>query len=323
MILPWDKKTTPLMLAPMQGLTNRGLRKVFAHQYRPDFMFTEFVRIQAGAKKLLTWVDYLEIAPEKNQPPLIVQLIGRDPESLGKAAAISVKEGVENLNLNLGCPFGRMTRNTAGGNLLREPLLLPSILQAIRKEVRGSFSVKCRAGFADLQEIFTLVKIFEDSGVDFLIIHPRTVQQKYAGSADHTITAELVTKTCLPVIANGDIFSARTGREVLSCTRAAGLMMGRGAISDPLLFERIRGREPDFSEPDKRAAELHYYLKALLGEFKELFHGDRQVLTKMKEVVSQIREPVFKQELKKLKRTKNTNDLVTVLEQYFPVVKLP
>lgn len=218
--LPWSPGKPPLMLAPMQGLTNRALRGLFVEWVRPDVVFTEFVRVKAGVRKNISANDRREITAAEAGAPLVVQLIGADTAALLTAARTAQELGARHLNLNLGCPYGRMTGNTAGGALLRDPEALSQMLSALRREISGSFSIKLRAGFDDPEEIFPLLGPFVDCGIDFLILHPRTVRQLYAGTADHRITARVVRQCPLPVIANGDIFTAARGREVLAETGA-------------------------------------------------------------------------------------------------------
>ena len=303
--LPWAPGSLPLMLAPMQGLTNRGLRSLFIERVRPDVVFTEFVRVKASAKKNITENDRQEVVSTVGKVPLVVQLIGTDTEAL-LAAANTVQElGAEHLNINLGCPYGRMTSQTAGGALLREPQALARMLAALRQEIRGSFSVKVRSGFDDPAQIFSLLPLFADSGIDFLVVHPRTVKQMYKGPADHGVTAAVVRQTPLPVIANGDVFSAAIGQRVLAETGAAGLMLGRGAIADPLLFERLRGRYPDESTPAGKVDELRDYLQALLDRYQALFCGEHQILCKMKEVLCHVHDPEVTGLARQLKRSKS------------------
>lgn len=311
--LPWKPGSHPLMLAPMQGLTNRALRGLFVEKVRPDVVFTEFVRIQAGARKLLSAGDRLEVAARSGGTPLVVQLIGADAEALVTAADIVQELGGEHLNINLGCPYGRMTSNSAGGALLRDHVALAKMLTLLRRHIAVGFSVKVRAGFDDPGQVLTLLTVFEECGVDFLIIHPRTVVQKYSGPADHAITAEAVRTTRLPVIANGDIFTAADGQRVAAETSAAGLMMGRGAIADPLLFKRLRGEYPAVSEPGQRLVELQEYLSALLPRYQELFCGDRQILCKMKEVLSQVQDPALAKPVRGLLRCRKLSLFVEQL----------
>jgi tRNA-dihydrouridine synthase len=297
--LPWAPGSVPLMLAPMQGLTNRGLRSLFIERVRPDVVFTEFVRVKASTKKNITENDRQEV----------VSTVGgyRWWRSAAEAllAAANTMGASRAPQYQSRCPYGRMTSQTAGGALLREPLALARMLEALRREIRGSFSVKVRSGFDDPAQIFSLLPLFADSGIDFLVVHPRTVKQMYAGPADHGVTAGVVRQTPLPVIANGDIFHAATGHRVLAETGAAGLMLGRGGIADPLLFERLRGRYPDESAPAGKVNELREYLQELLGRYQALFCGEHQILCKMKEVLCHVHDPEVTGLARQLKRSKS------------------
>jgi len=174
--------------------------------------------------------------------------------------------------------------------------------------------VKVRSGFDDPSQLLSLLPIFEDCGIDFLIVHPRTVEQQVKGLADHAVTAAVVRKTSLPVIANGDIWTAADGDRILSQTGAAGLMLGRGAIADPLLFERLRGNYSAQSTPEQRAEELRDYLQELFTCYQKLFCGDQQVLWKMKEVLTYIKEPCFSKQVRKLKKTKSLTEFSDLLK---------
>jgi len=139
----------------------------------------------------------------------------------------------------------------------------------------------------------------------FLVLHPRTVVQKYNGVAEHGVTARVVRETRLPVIANGDIRSAADGRRVLHETGAAGLMLGRGAIADPALFLRLRGELKPEPGREERRAELGCYLSDMLSRYGQLFCGDSQVLYKLKEIFAYLDDPEMSKPLKELRRTKN------------------
>ncbi|MBU1736520.1 MAG: tRNA-dihydrouridine synthase family protein [Proteobacteria bacterium] len=279
------------MLAPMQGLTNRALRSLFIEWVNPDVVFTEFVRVRpTGARRVISEVDRLEAGSAFARTPLVVQLIGNSADSLGLAAESARQAGATHLNINLGCPYGRMNAGSAGGALLKNPEGLAEKLLAIRNRCAGTFSVKVRSGYDDPEQIFSLLPIFEECRVDFLIIHPRTVLQKFRGRADHEITARIVESTSLPVIANGDVVTAAEGKRLLEQTGAAGLMLGRGAIRDPMLFQRLRGLAPEIPEMSERIGELRYYLQELASRYHHIFQGDAQVLNKIKTVVNLLRE---------------------------------
>jgi tRNA-dihydrouridine synthase len=270
------------MLAPMQGVTNRAVRAVFAQSVRPDVLFTEFMRVKHGAADgRLSQGDLDDARAEEHGVPLVVQLIGRDRGPLVEAALAAQEAGAVHLNLNMGCPYGRMNVG-CGGGMLERPEQLPEILGALRETIVGSFSVKVRAGYSDPEQIFSLLPTFEAAGVDYLVLHARTVEQRYDGEADHGITARVVAQTRLPVIANGDVDTAARGAEVLTRTGAVGLMLGRGAMRDPLLFERLRGRASALPIPRERSREHQRFLRSLAERYGALFCGDAQVLARLK-----------------------------------------
>ena len=312
--MPWGRTANPLMLAPMQGLTNRELRALFIKLVRPDVVFTEFVRVRAGSRKVVSDIDRLEAGSREGDVPLVVQLIGRDTEALVAGAEIAQECGAEHLNINMGCPYGRMNMNSAGGALLRNPVGLPETLAALRRVVHGTFSVKLRAGYEDPEQVFSLLPVFEGEGVDFLIMHPRTVKQKFLGRADHAITTRVVEACRLPVVANGDINTAAEGQEVLAQTRSCGLMLGRGAMNDPYLFARLRGEKPTVPSQAARAEELRNFITELADRYRHLFFGEDQVLRKLKEVLVFINEPVFFEPVRDLKRAKKLDIFISLIE---------
>ncbi|WP_223921358.1 tRNA-dihydrouridine synthase [Geobacter sp. AOG2] len=303
--LPWQAGQPPLMLAPMQGLTNRAMRRLFIDWARPDTVFTEFMRVNAAAPvRRLSAADLREIAPQEDGVPLVVQLIGHGCEALVSAARSAQAAGAVHINLNLGCPYGRMTSGLTGGGMLQRPELLEEIFFALRGTISGSFSVKLRAGYDDPNQIFGLLPLFEAAGVDFLVLHPRTVVQEYQGLADHAITAQVVRQTRLPVIANGDIRTAADGARLLEESGAAGLMLGRGAIADPLLFQRLRGSAPAEPTRSERAAMLQRYLGELLARYGELFCGETQVLSKVKGVLATFDDADFEHDIRQLRKAR-------------------
>jgi tRNA-dihydrouridine synthase len=304
------------MLAPMQGVTNRAMRSLFVDWVRPDVVFTEFMRVHsASARRSLSAGDLREAAADEGGVPLVVQLIGHGREALVAAARAAEAAGARHLNLNMGCPYGRMTSGLTGGGMLSRPEDLAEIIPDLRRAISGTFSVKLRAGYDEPDLVFSLLPLFEEAGVDFLVLHPRTVVQQYAGRADHAVTAEVVRRSRLPVIANGDIRSAADGLRVLKETGAAGLMLGRGAIADPLLFERLRARSPAEPKPTQRAAMLRRYLREVLARYGELFCGERQVLGKVKEILAFVDDPGLARCLKKLKKAQSIEGFLSLLDE--------
>ena len=315
--LPWSDGSTPLMLAPMQGLTNDALRACYLEHYHPDIVFTEFVRVHTQSRKRIARAELAEIAAHSSESPLIVQLIGNSALALAEAAKQVQDVGCRHLNLNLGCPYGRMTTGATGGELLNDPGKLAELLSALRQAITGSFSVKCRAGYTDPQQMFQLLSVYEDSGIDYLILHPRTVEQQYSGTADHNLTAEIAALTDVPIIANGDINSAAMGQRILNETKVSGLMLGRGALADPWLFQRIRGELPGQIDETQRRLDLFELLNDLLSRYLVKFSGERQALMKIKDVLNFIPDDCLQRDIGKLKRTTTAARFQALLESRF------
>ncbi|PLX98147.1 MAG: dihydrouridine synthase [Desulfuromonas sp.] len=295
------------MLAPMQGLTNRAMRRALIDWVHPDTVFTEFVRVCAVSRKRIANSDRIEAGAVHGDVPLVVQLVGNSAEGLIKAAQEVAARGAKHLNLNMGCPYGRMTTGQTGGAMLKDPGRLPEILSGLRESFTGTLSVKLRAGFDDQRQIFAVLPMFETAGVDFLVLHPRLVIQKYSGKADHRVTTEVVRATALPVIANGDIFTADVGWRILEQTGAAGLMLGRGVFSDPLLFERLRRNEFHQPTADEKVRNLCLLLQRLFDPYEELFCGQAQVLAKLKGVLAAIEDTDLVGFARELKRIRTYN----------------
>jgi len=315
--LPWSEGSTPLMLAPMQGLTNDALRTCYMERYQPDVVFTEFVRVHTQSKKRIARAELTEIAAHSSGTPLVVQLIGNNDLALAEAAKQVQAVGCHHLNLNLGCPYGRMTTGATGGELLNEPKKLAELLIALRRSIQGSFSIKCRAGYSDPRQLFELLPVYLDSGIDYLILHPRTVLQQYSGWADHELTAEAASRINLPIIANGDINTAATGQRLLQETEVVGLMLGRGALADPWLFQRIRGKLSGEIDELQRRSDLFELLSDLLPRYLVKFCGERQALMKLKDLLNFIPDDRLQRDIGKLKRATTVARFSALLESNF------
>lgn len=305
-MLPWTPPAVPSFLAPMQGVTSRVVRAAFAKVGPPDVLFTEFMRVRPGAEvgARLADGDLHDARAQEHGRPLVVQLIGRDRGPLVEAALAAQAAGAVHLNLNMGCPYGRMNVG-CGGGLLERPEVLPELLRALRDVVPGSFSLKLRSGYADPEQIFSLLPLFEDVGVDFLVLHARTVVQRYEGRADHGVTARVVARTKLPVIANGDICTAAEGRRVLAQSGAAGLMVGRGALKDPLLFARLRGVAPEEPTEEELLLARQRFLRALAEACGALFSDDGQLLARLKGSVAAMELPAEDRAFKPLRKARS------------------
>ena len=133
--LPWRSGEPPLMLAPMQGLTNRAIRAMFIDWVRPDVVFTEFMRVSNVSRKRLMRNDLTEAGSATGGVPLVAQLVGNDVQALVTAARNAETAGARHINLNMGCPYGRMTTSATGGAMLQHPAQLSTIIPALRQAI--------------------------------------------------------------------------------------------------------------------------------------------------------------------------------------------
>jgi tRNA-dihydrouridine synthase len=147
---------------------------------------------------------------------------------------------IAGVDLNLGCPAPVVYRKCAGGGLLRDPQRIDAILGALRDAVSIQFTVKTRLGFDSPKVFDDLLPIFAKHSLDLLTVHGRTVQEMYRSEVHYGHIAQAVGALPFPVLANGNVYSARNADQILRWTGAKGLMIGRGAIRNPWLFHQIR-----------------------------------------------------------------------------------
>ena len=227
-----------LALAPMQDVTDRPFWKLMAGYGGADLYFTEYFRVHATSH-LEKWI--LEsITENPTGRPAIAQMIGNDVPSLVRTARELQQHPVAAIDLNLGCPAPVVYRKCAGGGLLREPDKVDAILGALREAVTVKFTVKTRLGFDSPAVFEELLPIFARHSLDLLTVHGRTVKEMYRSDVHYDYIARAVQAMPCPVLANGNIYSAQKGEDVLKSTGARGLMIGRGAIRNPWIFHQIR-----------------------------------------------------------------------------------
>ena len=155
-------------------------------------------------------------------------------------AKLLQKFPVAAIDLNLGCPAPIVYRKCAGGGLLREPQKIDAILGALRDAVTVPFTVKTRIGFESAAEFDALLPLFAKHPIDLLTVHARTVTQMYRPGVRYDLIAHAAKEMRCPVLLNGNVFSAAQAKQLLAETKVRGLMIGRGAIRNPWLFEQIR-----------------------------------------------------------------------------------
>jgi tRNA-dihydrouridine synthase C len=241
-----------LILAPMEGLADDILRDVLTRAGGYDWCVTEFVRVSST---LLPHSAFTRISPELRNDsrtragtPVRVQLLGSDPGLLAANAAQVARLNPAGIDLNFGCPTPLINRNRGGAALLAEPELLHRIAAEVRAAVPNEIPVtaKMRLGISDTSRAIDCARALEDGGMGELVVHARTKEDGYRPPARWHAVAAIREALRIPVIANGEVWTLANYHEIRAATGCADVMLGRGAVADPLLARCIRaGVEED------------------------------------------------------------------------------
>lgn len=238
------------VFAPMAGLTDAACRRMMA-----DHGAAWTVSEMASAKAL-NFGDRKSFALLKDPDPhgiYAIQLFGAEPETLAKAILLVREKGIrfDILDINMGCPAPKITSSGAGSHLLLDPPLCGAMVAAARKALGDDtpLTVKMRIGWdADHLTGVEVAKQCEANGADLLAVHGRTREQMYIPPIDTDAIAAIKQAVSIPVLANGDVTTAEGALDLLAKTGCDGVMIGRGALGDPWLFDRVRaallGEEP-------------------------------------------------------------------------------
>jgi tRNA-dihydrouridine synthase len=256
------KGTAPLLaLAPMQDVTDLPFWRLMTRYGGADVYFTEYFRVHATShpeRPILA-----SITENPTGRPVVAQMIGNDIPALVRTAKELQQYPIVAVDLNLGCPAPVVYRKCAGGGLLREPRRMDAILGALREAVSLKFTVKTRLGFDSPAEFEALLPIFARHSLDLLTVHGRTVAEMYRAEVHYDAIARAVAAMPCPVVANGNVHSAASAAAILAQTRARGLMIGRGAIRNPWLFDQIRRQRRGEPAAWPRGRDVLDYIRSL------------------------------------------------------------
>jgi nifR3 family TIM-barrel protein len=268
---PWSigpvEIPTRLVLAPMAGVSVQAFRRQ-GRRFGAGLVCSEMVSCAGIEHRNERTLGYLRVAADEH--PLAIQLFGSEPRTMAEAARMVEASGADLVDLNFGCPVRKVTKTGAGATLLDDPDRAAAIVSAIADAVDIPVSVKLRRGLRDgSRDCLVVGPRLVEAGAASLTLHPRSAQQMYTGTADHALTAELVSLVHVPVIASGDIVSRAKAHSVLATTGAAAVMVGRAAQGNPWVLEEIvdgGGREPS---REAIVAELVLFVRETVRELGE------------------------------------------------------
>lgn len=243
-----------LALAPLAGVSDRAFRRV-CRACGADFSVSEMVSAKAlcyeqRAKRTARSVTGLLASVNRDETPMAVQIFGHEPEFMAEAARLITANDYigcvsevppSAIDINMGCPVKKVTGNGEGSALLRAPLLAGRIIESVAKATHLPVTVKIRAGWdKDSINAVEIARIAEASGAAMLCIHGRTREQMYEPGVDRGIISAVKAAVRIPVLGNGDIYTAEDALSMMRETGCDGVMVARGAMGNPWIFSEIR-----------------------------------------------------------------------------------
>ncbi len=310
-----------LALAPMEGISDAIVRELLSGLGGMDLCVTEFIRVQHRPVPIKVLKrdcpELLTGGLTASGVPVVVQLLGGDPEPVASTAATAAELGALGIDLNFGCPARTVNGSDGGAALLKTPGRVRDVVAATRAAVPAALSVsaKIRLGWDDPDDVVALVRAAEAGGADWVTIHGRTKVQMYKPFADWGRIRDAVKAVQIPVIANGDIFDPEALQRCQEVTGAHAFMLGRGAFRRPNLFRWMTQRD-DEAWPLERCIGLLYQFVAAVRRHPRFRDGDRSALARLKQWSNALRDaypdmhPVFD----RMKRTQTINDALRELE---------
>jgi nifR3 family TIM-barrel protein len=260
-----------LMMAPLAGITNAPFR-LMAKKKGAGLVWTEMISAKGLVLNQAKTHSYLNMHPDEG--PVVVQIFGSVADVMACAAEIAVEGGASIVDINMGCPARKVLKTGAGGALLRDRQKVKEIVSAVRRSCTAPVTVKLRAGWSPNEPLDdNVIPLIEDCGADALTLHPRMVTEGFAGKADWSAIRVAKERVKIPVIGNGDVFDPALALSMRRQTGCDGVMIGRGAVGNPWIFQQILDmeqgvplREPSLGE--RRAVIMEHFglLCDLMGE---------------------------------------------------------
>jgi tRNA-dihydrouridine synthase B len=270
----------PFALAPMAGMTDTAFRRLVKRRGGCGLVVTEMVSSEGLVRGIDRTLEYAEYTEEER--PVSIQIFGGDPVKMADAAQIVEGMGADIVDINMGCPVPKIAKHNAGCSLMREPEHAQTVVAAMARAVKIPVTVKMRAGW-DEHAINApdVAKRMEDAGAAAVAVHGRTAAQSYTGVSDWDLINRVAAGLRIPVFGSGDCVEPSQLVQRLEGGGVAGVLVGRGALRNPWIFEQAaavaRGETPREITHAERGQFLLEYVDLLIHERSGEADGFRHV----------------------------------------------
>lgn len=277
---------SPYALAPMAGMTDTAFRRLVKRRGGCGLVVTEMVSSEGLVRGIDRTLEYAEYTEEER--PVSIQIFGGDPVTMAEAAKIVEGMGADIIDVNMGCPVRKIAKHQAGCSLMRTPEHAATVVSAMTGAVSIPVTVKMRAGWDDDHvNAPTMADLMEQSGAAGVAVHGRTAKQSYKGRSDWSLIDEVARRVTIPVFGSGDCVAPEEVVERLKETAVAGVLVGRGALRNPWIFEQAerlaQGGAKGSVAPAERGCFLLAYIDLLLTEGASEARGFRHRATSASE----------------------------------------
>ena len=229
---------SPMVVAPMAGMTDTAFRRLVKRQGGCGLVVTEMVSSEGLVRGIDRTLEYAEYTEEER--PVSIQIFGGEPDRMAEAARIVEGMGANIVDVNMGCPVPNIAKHNAGCSLMREPEHAASIIAAMVKAVNIPVTVKMRKGWDDHElSAPDVARRVEDAGASAITIHGRTAKQSYTGHADWEFVARIADALTIPVFGSGDCIEPEQIVERLR-QGVSGVFVGRGVLRNPWILAQAR-----------------------------------------------------------------------------------
>jgi len=311
--------TTPLVLAPLAGHTDRAFRGLVRELGGCGLVVTEMVSSEGLTRGSDVSKELASVTPAER--PVGIQIVGNDPGRMGDAAAMVEDMGADLVDVNMGCPVPKVTRKGSGAALMKDIRLAGDVVARMVRQVSCPVTVKIRSGWdQDSINAAEFARALQDSGASAITVHPRCRSERHRGPAAWSVIADVKRAVSIPVIGNGDVHGPDSAHKMFEATWVDGIMVGRGALMNPWVFGQIM----DDNSHVPSSADYQALFSAFIEKLRD-YLPERLVLNRLKAFIGWATKGMYKGHglRRDVYAAKTMLELSSIFQRHFEDVCVP